>query len=125
MRQDRSMVSKDSSIAHLSDAGGKSNSEDTDLEVGFGMARISKPKGVRSLSIQNNSTKASAMQDVNFSDDNSRKHQVRISSAETLNNAAKIGNPREAALTRDIMELISEEELSVCRSEGSPPGKAK
>ena len=28
-------------------------------------------------------------------------------------------------LTSDIMELISEEELSVCRSEGSPPRKAK
>lgn len=25
----------------------------------------------------------------------------------------------------DMMELISEEELSVCRSEGSPPRKAK
>ena len=27
--------------------------------------------------------------------------------------------------TEDIMELISEEEMSVCRSEGSPPRKTK
>ena len=31
--------------------------------------------------------------------------------------------PKE--ITSDIMELISEEELSVCRSEGSPPRKVK
>ena len=33
--------------------------------------------------------------------------------------------PKDTAITSDIMELISEEELSVCRSEGSPPRKVK
>ena len=33
--------------------------------------------------------------------------------------------PKESAITSEMMELISEEELSVCRSEGSPPRKVK
>ena len=111
---------------------GNNNSEDntTDMESA-GASRIQsnhikQTKGVRSLSIQNNSTKVSSFSDAtgqNYSDDNSCTNNA-VRRAPTNTTKANNGN-KEAALTSDIMELISEEELSVCRSEGSPPRKNK
>lgn len=97
------------------------------------MARtaLSKPRGVvRSASIQNNqSTKVSGRvsESNNFSDDGGTTVNARKKSNYT--NVDKTGNLNKDGVTAthqsDIMELISEEELSVCRSEGSPPRKAK
>ena len=73
-RQEKSLVSN---RGDASEAGNHNNSEDntTDIESG-GASRIihnKQPKGVRSLSIQNNSTKVSSFSDAtnqNYSDDN-------------------------------------------------------
>ena len=46
-------------------------------------------------------------------------------SNQSCNNDVGAGAAGGGIITSDIMELISEEELSVCRSEGSPPRKPK
>ena len=120
---------------------GNNNSEDntTDMES-VGASRIlpnnnkMQQKGVRSLSIQNNSTKVSCFSDatnLHYSDDNNNitntaaNGRKRNCEAKAVQSTIANNNHKETALTSDIMELISEEELSVCRSEGSPPRKNK
>lgn len=108
-------------------------SKQTDFADGVSQCTVArslaKPKGVvRSASIQNNqSTKVSggaASESNNLSDDGTANGLKR--SNRSNNDVSRTSNlNKEAALQNDIMELISEEELSVCRSEGSPPRKAK
>ena len=67
------------------------------------------------------------MSDTNNSDDNGgrkqRQNQIRSLKSAVVTSNTNLPKDQAAHLTSDIMELISEEELSICRSEGSPPRK--
>ena len=99
-------------------------SEDTDVEAvtaAGNLVRLNRPQGVRSLSIQNNSTKVSSFSDNQSDGEKSNSKVAAVRSNRNIEDAGNVGG----IITSDIMELISEEELSVCRSEGSPPRKPK
>ena len=100
-------------------------SEDTDLEAAVtatgNSMRLNRPQGARSLSIQNNSTKVSSFSDTHSDGEKSNSKAPVARSTRNGKDAGNVGG----IITSDIMELISEEELSVCRSEGSPPRKPK
>lgn len=86
--------------------------------------RLNRPQGIRSLSIQNNSTKVSSFSDTHSDGEKSNSRKPGSSAVRSTRNGEDTGNVG-GIITSDIMELISEEELSVCRSEGSPPRKPK
>ena len=123
IRQEKSLANN---RGDASEAGNNvSEGNTTDMESGNAsrMMPNKQNKVPRSLSIQNNSTKVSSFSDAtnqNYSDDNLNASRSKKTAA--VDAASKPAN-KETALTSDIMELISEEELSVCRSEGSPPRK--
>jgi len=96
--------------------------------------RLNRPQGVRSLSIQNNSTKVSSFSDTHSDGshiershiDGDKSNSSKLVVRSGTRNGEDGGNACGGGIiTSDIMELISEEELSVCRSEGSPPRKPK
>ena len=105
--------------------------------VPTGKGGIAKLRGVRSVSIQNTSTQVSSKSDT---DEAKEAKKAGATRAVQSCGIAKVGRrkslqqwapgcsttdkqKKDAPFAGDIMELISEEELSVCRSEGSPPRK--
>ena len=81
---------------------------------------------MRSVSIQNNSTQISSKSDTDETDlkRNTTSRPVQSGSNVTSRKNSTIEKLKnDNPIKQDIMELISEEEMSVCKSEGSPPKK--
>ena len=115
-------------LACASDSDGVSANSNVPLNKGA-MAKL---RGPRSASNQNTSTQISSKSDTDEAKEGRRASTLRTGHSATIQRIANRKQSasqaadkqkKDAPFAEDMMELISEEELSVCRSEGSPPRK--